>query len=544
MFRPLVIALMTPLVLAGSAVVSSVCSSDMFSLSNLFGTRILDVSAQEVLNYTRYSLQPGTSVVTSPVIDFCNVSVTYEHPGWNDTVVVSVWLPLQSWNGRLQALGGGGYSATFGPMYLTQAVSAGYAAIGSDAGLGGDISIAQDPSTWALTSPGNVNLYNLENYGSRSLEEMTIIGKSIVQTYYGTAPKYSYFSGCSGGGRQGLMIAQRFPDLHDGILAVAPAINIESFIPAGYWATQVMNEIGYYPPPCEIDAFTQEAIAACDTLDGLKDGIIEDIHECNFTAHDVVGKSLTCDNSTLQFTSEGAAIVQAAWTGPLSPSGREGWFGLNKDASLTTTYITTQCVDGDPSNCTAGSADLTSSWIRYFLAKDAAWDASNMTQEQFFDYIQSSRRSYGSMLSASSPDLGRFKNAGGKMISWHGGADEAIPPNGSIAYYQQVLKTDSSARDYFRFFEAPGVGHCIGGAGPIPNRAFDALVQWVEGGIIPDNLTAVSQTRAKDTRPLCAYPFRQKHSGTNESDAVFQCVDVALEEDGDIADQFPFYDSL
>lgn len=524
-----------------NTITQTACSPAALSIPVVFGARILDVSAREVYNYTTYSLKPGTSNLSTPTIDFCNVSVSYEHPGWHDEIHVSIWLPLRNWNYRLQALGGGGYSASFGPLYLTQAVAAGYAAIATDAGLGGDISNAQSPSTWALTSTGNVNLYNLENYASRSLEDMTIIGKSITQSYYGMEPQKSYFSGCSGGGRQALMIAQRFPDLYDGVLAVAPAINIATFIPAGYWSTQVMNDIGYYPPPCEIEAFTQEAVAACDGLDGLIDGIISAPHRCNFTAYDVVGKSFCCNNRTLELTSKGADIVQAAWTGPRSASNKLGWFGLAKDASLTTTYLKTQCANDDPSNCTAARADLTSSWIKYFLAKDAGWDASSMTRQQFFEYLQTSKQSYDAMLSASSPNLESFKSAGGKLIMWHGGADEAIPPNGSIGYYQQVLRKDPNTSDYFRFFEAPGVGHCIGGPGSIPNSAFDTLVQWVEKSIAPDGLTGFSQKGSNATKPLCLYPLRQKYVGGNSSHEVFTCVDTAMQEDGNITEQFPFF---
>lgn len=516
---------------------ASLCSPETFDSFHVFGTNIVNISAERRLNHTSVSLSPGTSNLRVPTINFCNVSVTYEHPGWGDIIHVSVWLPVQDWNGRLQALGGGGYSATFGSLYLTQAVDAGYVAIDTDAGLGGGIDKAQDPSGWALTSTGNINLYNLENFGSRSLEAMTLIGKSITKAYYGVAPKYSYFSGCSGGGRQGLMIAQRFSHLYDGILAVTPAINIQRFIPAGYWATQVMNDIEYYPPSCEIDAFTKEAIAACDALDGLEDGVIGSPHLCNFTAQDVVGTPFVCDDKTLQLTPEGAKIVQAAWTGPRLPSGRLGWFGLSKDASLTSSYLKTQCATNSTTNCTAVSTELLSSWIKYFLAKDPRWNASKMTNAQYHGYLRYSEQNYASMLGASSPDLSLFKAAGGKMITWHGGADEVIPPQGNIAYYKQVLALDPDAPDYYRFFEAPGVGHCIGGQGPIPNGAFEALVQWVEANVAPDTSTAVSQGGSMPSRPLCPYPLRQIYVPDKESDGAFQCLDTATDEGGHSTDQ-------
>ncbi|OBT64507.1 hypothetical protein VE03_05362 [Pseudogymnoascus sp. 23342-1-I1] len=261
----------------------------------------------------------------------------------------------------MEALGGGGYSGSFGSLYTAQAVAKGYVAVDTDAGHIKRDSVSLTPSTWALTSPGNVNLYLLEDFGSRALHEMAVIGKAVTEDFYGTQAKYSYFSGCSGGGRQALMIAEKYPEDFDGILAVAPAINIENFVPAGYWAAQLMNDLGTYPQACEIDAFTQAAVDSCDELDGLQDGIISLPGLCTLEPSTVVGQSFNCSGVTQQFTSAGASIVQAAWTAPRSQDGKTDWFGLNKDASLTDYYASTTCTSN--STCSAGAAGLFSSWI-------------------------------------------------------------------------------------------------------------------------------------------------------------------------------------
>ncbi|RYP47550.1 hypothetical protein DL768_006395 [Monosporascus sp. mg162] len=475
----------------------------------------------------------------SYTINFCNVTATYTHSGWNDTINVNAWLPLtSSWNGRLQALGGGGYSASFGPLYMIQAVANGYVALDTDAGHAKGQVQALSPKEWALTSPGNVNLYLVENWGHRSLHEMAVIGKTITKNYYKTAPEYSYFTGCSGGGRQALVIAERYAEDFDGLLAVAPAIDMENFIPAGFWATQVMNDLGVYPSPCELDAFSQAAIDACDALDGLKDGIISLPDRCHFDPHTVVGQNFDCNGTTRQYTEAGATIVQAAWTGPRSTDGKVGWFGLNKDASLTSTYITTQCASNG--TCSAQPGSLLSGWIQYLLAKDPNWDATNMTKAGLLEFLQQSERDYSTAMSATGPDLSKFRAAGGKMITWHGLADEAIPPNGTIAYYQQVLERDPHADEFFRFFEAPGVGHCYGGVGAAPEGAFSRLVSWVEDGVAPDRLAAVDSAGRKTS--LCPFPLRQSYLGVNNTDGAASGCSL-LADGGTPANQLPFYRS-
>ncbi|RDW63821.1 hypothetical protein BP5796_10323 [Coleophoma crateriformis] len=488
--------------LASTLSITTECTASTFTfpVDQLFGTSSLGIIAAPVFNYTAVSVSPGTTVGGSYTVNFCNVTVTYTHPGWNDTIHATVWLPTQDkWNGRLQALGGGGYSASFGALYTTQAVAKGYVAIGTDAGHVAGDAASLTPNTWALTSPGNVNLYLLEDWGSRSLHEMAVIGKAVTEAFYGTEPVYSYFSGCSGGGRQALEIAQKYPEDFDGIIAAAPAINIES-----YWAAQVMRDLSTYPPACEIDAFTKAAIQVCDDLDGLQDGII------------------ALPGATRQFTSAGATVVQAAWTGPRSQDGKTGWFGLNKDASLTSYYAATTCTSN--LTCSAAPLGLFSSWITYFSAKNPDFDLGNMTDAQFFSYLTQSQDEYHSLVAAANPDLSGFRAAGGKMISWQGLADEAIPPNGTVAYFQQ----------------APGVGHCQTTVGPNPNGAFDQLVAWVENAVVPETLTAVDTSG--NTRNLCAWPLQQIYMGGNSSDPdSFNCT---LATYPSFTADYPFYDSF
>lgn len=501
------------------------CSSDRVPMPALVGATLLALKADAVYNYTTTSVGPGSLNGGRVTIDFCNITVTYTHQGWNDTINTAIWLALNDWNGRFQAVGGGGYSTGFGSLYLGYAVSQGYATADTDGGHGIDPTGLEPPS-WALTAPGTLNLGLIEDYGQQALADMTTLAKSVIKSFYGQPAEYSYFNGCSGGGRQGMMLAQRYPDYYDGIAAASPALHIHHFIPAGYYPQLVMNEIGYYPAPCEVSAFTKAAVEECDALDGLKDGIISHPELCNFTAGSVVDTTYFCEssNTTETFTSAGAAVVEAAWSGL---PGEYGWPGLNKDAELTNSYVPTICSDNSTSSCTLDNSPLLSSFIKYFIYKDPERSLVNLTTAQLNSAIHTSLVTFQSSLGAGDPDLGAFKAAGGKLISWHGLADVVIPIKGSEKYFDEVKRRDPEVNDYFRFFEAPGVAHCTGGNGYIPNESFKRLVRWVEHGEAPETLVGDAQATSDNTgnREICLYPRKQVYHGGKASECgSFTCI--------------------
>jgi hypothetical protein len=199
------------------------CSANTIAYPKLFGAQILALSAYERHNYSLPLLK-----ITS--LNFCNVNITYTHPGYNDSINIQVWLPLTGWNERFQGTGGAGYATGVMDQALAPAVAQGYAAVSTDGGHAVDALT----ESWALVSSGNVNFDLLEDFASIALNDMTVLGKAVTKSYYGMAPNFSYWNGCSTGGRQGLMIAQRYPNDYDGILAGAPAINWPSFIVAEY----------------------------------------------------------------------------------------------------------------------------------------------------------------------------------------------------------------------------------------------------------------------------------------------------------------------
>ena len=200
---------------------NSSCVPSKFTFPEIPGAKLIDIAANEVHNYSTYSILPGTDIpVTSPV-DFCNATVTYTHPGWNDTINVSLWLPLAGWNGRLLAIGGAGFAASSGSLYQIAAVAKGFVAAATDSDHASGQEAVTDPSPWAVISPGNLNLPLIEDWASRTLGELSTIAKQATRDYYNRGPSFSYFTGCSGGGRQGLELAQTFPEAFDGILAAA-----------------------------------------------------------------------------------------------------------------------------------------------------------------------------------------------------------------------------------------------------------------------------------------------------------------------------------
>ncbi|KAL9086092.1 MAG: hypothetical protein Q9165_007304 [Trypethelium subeluteriae] len=503
----------------------------------LSGTSVLSFTASPVLNYSINTAQGGDyAAMNLTNLNFCNASISYTHPGENDTINTVVWLPLSGWNGRFQGTGGGGYETGESSQVLAPALNAGYAAASTDGGHSeGSYAVAP----WALVSPHNVNQYLLQDFASVSLHEMAMIGKQVIESVYGEKPKYSYWNGCSTGGRQGFMLAQRYPNDFDGILAMSPAINWDSFAVTDYYPQLIMNELDYFPTSCELDAITAAAISACDGLDGVIDSIISLPNECHFDPHTLVGAPYTCNGTNSTVTHSAATIALAAWTGSHSSTGLAQWPGLNRDATLTSPYGislgNTNCTSPNASNssspdCTGIPFFVTQTWLSTFLlGLPASTPLGLLINHTTYDaLLHLSRSQYASIIGTSDPDLSLFGAAGGKLLSWHGLADPLIPPTGSADYFARVLDVDSKARDYFRLFEAPGTGHCAPGNGPYPQDVLGRLVEWVEGGEAPEVLEAVGMAEGSNgtvaRRRLCAWPKVQRYVGGDPNEvSSFEC---------------------
>lgn len=398
-----------------STVPLSACSPSAISAPVVFGAEILSLSASWVSNFTLYvpaefNYNHGDVAVNNA--EFCNITVAYTHPGTGDHITVETWLPRTGWNERLQATGGGGWQAgrwLLSEFFMAGAIGEGYATTTTDGGLGD----ATTPDTWALISPGNVDLYTLRDFGYKALEDQAIIGKSLVKSFYGREPAYSYWSGCSQGGRQGLMLAQRYPTAYDGIAASAPAQSWTQLISSTVYPGLLTNWIGEYALACELDFLTEKAIADCDPKDGIVDGIISDMDVCDFNPFSMVNESFHCASTgkTMKLSQAGAVVADAVWGGPRSADGKFLWYGMNYGANISSYGL------ASPNSSTQNQDDL---WFRWFMEMNPDYNASTMTHEQFDWFFHLAIDMYTDVLGANDPDLTAFQKAGGKLISYHG----------------------------------------------------------------------------------------------------------------------------
>lgn len=400
------------------------CSPGTFNPPSLFGAEILAIDANVVSDYVHPAL-PDTTLQA-----FCNVTVTYTHPGQNDKIGVEVWLPIDSYNGRLKAVGGGGWSpgrsAVAWPL-MADAILEEFATVTTDAGLVND----GQHIPWALLSPGNVDLFSLQNFASVSLNDEAVIAKAVIKDFYGEGPVYSYWYGCSQGGRQGFMLAQRYPEAYDGIAAYAPAIHYNPTLASIHWPYQVMLNLGVFPDSCEFDSIRAAAISFCDELDGVADGIVTNVDECvaQFNPFSLVNTPTKCGNSTIKGTgkiTEAAAIVlNESWHGLRTEEGRRYWYGFNPAADLTGNDpksgglwgpIKNDCSNG---TCTGVPNWLTSPWFRELVLKRPDADLSQFDHADF-DRAVHIGGDYDSIVGTDDPNLSEFRKAGGKLVTAHG----------------------------------------------------------------------------------------------------------------------------
>jgi feruloyl esterase len=450
----------------------------------------------------------GPNGVLKGLPAFCRVLLTLT-PSADSDIKVEVWLPMAGWNNKYQAVGNGGWAGVISYGAMAEALKRGYATSSTDTGhMGGS-------GSFALGHPEK-----LSDFGWRSEHEMVEKSKRVISSFYGRLPKFSYWNGCSTGGRQGLQEVQRFPDDFQGVIAGDPANPRTGQAFEAMWiANAVLRDPASFIPPAKYPVIHNAVLGACDALDGVKDGVLDDPRKCQF---DPAVLACKAGDGPDCLTAPQVEAVKKIYTPakdssteelifpPLMPGSELGWAGM---------------AGGPEPNA------ILNDHFKYVVFKDPNWDWKTLNFATDVGLTRKADRSTiaaGSTIDATDPLIQSYL-VRGKLILYHGWADQLVAPQASINYYENVLSSIPGAdpTHAMRLYMAPGMGHCGGGDGP---NAFDmvtALEQWVEQGKAPAEILASHSTGGKvdRTRPLCPYPQVAKYKGTGSTDEAsnFSC---------------------
>jgi feruloyl esterase len=438
---------------------------------------------------------------------FCRVAAVAS-PSSDSVIKFEVWMPAKDWNGKFQGVGNGGWAGSISYRALGIALQHNYATASTDTGHEGNGRNA----LFAIGHPEKII-----DFGYRAVHEMTVQAKAIIAAYYGTGPRLSYWNGCSTGGRQGLMEAQRFPRDYNGIAAGAPPANRIHLLFANIWiAKATLVDPASFIPPSKYPLIHAAAIKACDTLDGIADGIINDPTRCHFDP-----AVLTCQAADAPDCLTPAQVKAAGliYTSPVDPrTGKPIFPALEPGSELG---WADQAGGPHP-------REISLSYFRDVLFKNPLWDFRTLNFDRDVTLADQDDRG---VTNAINPNLGPFQSAGGKLLLYQGWSDNQVAPLGIVNYYQDVVaKMGGEARtgSFARLFMVPGMGHCGGGPGTDVFDKVGVIEQWVEHGTAPDKIIASHLTKGVEdmTRPLCPYPevARWKGSGSTNDHANFVCV--------------------
>jgi Tannase and feruloyl esterase len=464
---------------------------------------------------TRVSLA-SVVAATATAPEFCDVN------GYvSAQIQFELKLPTKTWQGRYLQNGCGGFCGAVGSPgfpscdlqpggdFAVSATNDGHAGAGFDA-------------LWAATDQ-----QERVDFGTRAVHVVSVASKAIIQAFYGTAPQRSYFSGCSDGGREALMEAQRFPADFDGIVAGAPA-NIWAPLNGEYqaWLGRINADAQGQPilTPDRLPALHAAAIASCDGADGLMDGQIDDPRACSFDP-----ASIQCAagaNQPACLTPAQVDVARKAYSGPVDAQGRHLYPGgepVGSELAWAGWFVTT----GAP-----GIGLLIGDNYLKYSAFPIGQGTSSVQDWRFTVDGFNRLRTEGPVFNATNPDLSAFRRRGGKLILWHGWSDQAIAPTGTPAYYDAVqdrMGGLGSVQQFARLFMFPSMYHCGGGFGPTQFDMINPITHWVERGEAPARIVA-TQTDAGGkvvrTRPVFAYPEQARYVGSGSIDDAGNFVGV------------------
>jgi feruloyl esterase len=517
MYRRFVFAaLAAALISCAAAAVTTI--ADESACTKLSALRLPDTTIMSADEVPGPSFSPPGSNAITGLPAFCRVAAVTK-----PAVKFEVWLPVTEWNGKFQGVGNGGMAGTISYGAMASALKRGYAVASTDTG---HVSKGSFDASWALGRPDLV-----ADFGHRGLHLTTVHGKTITQAFYGKPPQHAYYVGCSKGGQQGLMEAQRYPEDYDGIIAGDPANNWTRFYAGGhlwYWLATTKDPASYIPAS-KIPLLNDAVNAACDAKDGVTDGVLEDPRTCAFDPAVLACRSGQ-DPETC-FTSQQVRAVQDIWRGAHSSSGELIYPGLAPGA---------EGGQGGWAAWTTGTAPSTGThalaadgFFKNMVFDDPKWDFRT------FDYdtdVKVALKKVGPLLDAVDTDLRPLQRRGAKLLVYHGWSDPDISPLNTINYYESVRSTLQGKRSrdeglkatqaFFRLFMVPGMQHCSGGPGTSTFDMLTALEDWVEKDKAPEVIQASRVIPGGvRTRPLCLYPAVAAYTGSGSTDdaANFTC---------------------
>ncbi|KAI0907166.1 Tannase/feruloyl esterase [Ustulina deusta] len=525
----------------------------------------IDLIPSSVTASALYNVTGGggiTSGSSTTSLTYCNVTLSYTHTGKSDKVVVKYAFPdPAAFKNRFYVAGGGGYSLN---SDATGGIEYGAASGATDAGYD---AFSNTYDEVVLYGNGSVNWDATYMFGYQALGEMTTIAKPLTQGFYGVSADtkiYTYYEGCSDGGREGMSQVQRWGNLYDGAITGAPAFRMGQQQVNHVFPATVEHTLDYYPPTCALDKIVNATIAACDPLDGRTDGVIArtDLCKLQFNLSSIVGESYYCaaqTGSSLGFgfdkraegsqtsttpeqngtvTAQDVAVAQAVYDGLHNSQGERGYLSWQIGSDLS---------DADPTynNVTeAWELNIPSTggaWVTKFvqlLDEDNLADLDNVTYDTLVSWMNAGMVRYLDSLQTTLPDLTEFQSAGGKLLHYHGESDSSVPAASSVHYWQSVrdimyagVGADAAAdalADWYQLYLIPGAGHCGANSlqpGPYPADNMQTMIEWVENGVQPARLNATvsSGDYSGEVQQLCMWPTRPLWEGNNAS-ASFSCV--------------------
>lgn len=538
-----------------------------------------------IANSTGSSSGPGGMKKRDTDSLYCNVTVEYTHTGLDDTVILWYTFPEPSaFENRFYVPGGGGYSlSTSDP---TGGLEYGAVSGSTDVGYGGFNDVSLDEVV--LYGNGSLNWNNLRMFSYQALGETALVGREITKGFYGleeSAKVYTYFEGCSDGGREAMSQAQRYGDVYDGVVAGAPAfhhsqqqiVSVFTFIsfqcPLGSYLTLVQQNhitsvltetvMNYIAPPCEMDKIANATIAACDPLDGRTDGVVSrtDLCRINFNLSSIIGEPYYCaaeTSSTLGFgfgkrqagqssssyapaqngtvSAEAVALAERLYDGLLNSKGEQVMYGWQTASSFDDAAPTW---DNDTQSWTVSVPDIGGTFVTKFVQMvdvDNLDSLDGITYDDLYNWMWIAYERFYASIQTGYTDLTPLQSHGGKLLHFHGESDPSVPPPSSVRYHEAVrslMYPDSTPdnatelSDWYQFYLIPGAAHCSTNSlqpGPYPADNMQTMIDWVENGITPTalNATVASGTYAGEVQQLCQWPNRPVWASNDSS--TFSCV--------------------